>query len=323
MTGPAPWLGDGPSASSGTAPLALELDRIPVDGLRLRVGHRGPAAGPARGTVVILPGRAEFIEKYEETIGELAALGFAVAIFDWRGQGGSDRLLGPHRGHIVQVEDYLADLAAVLEHLERRRLPRPFLMLAHSMGGHIGLRQLHDDPSRFAGAVLSAPMFGIFLPMPVLMARAICEAAIGLGAAHRYAPGQRDFDPKHLARQFGRLSSCEIRFQDLLRRLETTPELALGGVTYGWLGASLRSIALLRRPGFVEAITTPVLVCQAGRERIVSNRSIRMITRRLPNGRLLVLPEARHELLRERDPIRRQFLDAFGAFADEVTRACG
>jgi lysophospholipase len=96
------------------------------------------------------------------------------------------------------------------------------------------------------------------------------------------------------------------------------PELALGGVTYGWLGASLRSIALTRRPGFVEAITTPVLVCQAGNERIVCNRSIATLTRRLPHGRLLAFPEARHELLQEREPIRRRFLDAFSAFADEL-----
>lgn len=319
MADPALCPSDEASAPDGA--VSVELERILVDGMRLRVGHRGPLAGAARGTIVILTGRAEFIEKYEETIGELAAEGFAIAVFDWRGQGGSDRFLDRrHRGHVVRIEDYLADLAAVLEHLERRRLPRPFLMLGHSMGGHVGLRYLRLEPDRFAGAVLSAPMLGIRLPMPAAMAHAICTVAIRLGAAHCYAPGQGDFHPERLAREFHRLTSCEMRFQDLCRRLERMPELALGGVTYGWLAASLRSIALIRQPGFVEAITTPVLVCQAGCERIVSNRAMTEITRRLPRGRLLILPEARHELLRERDPIRQQFLKAFGAFADEVTR---
>src|SRR3712207_8272021 len=93
-----------------SAGASLELDQVLVDGMRVRLAHRKPAGGRARGTVVVLTGRAEFIEKYEETLGELASLGFASAIFDWRGQGGSDRFLDHrHRGHVVQVEDYLAE----------------------------------------------------------------------------------------------------------------------------------------------------------------------------------------------------------------------
>jgi lysophospholipase len=290
--------------------------------MRLRIGYCRPGHGPERGTVVALTGRAEFIEKYHETIGAFAGHGFSVAVFDWRGQGGSDRFLGRrHAGHIARIEDYLADLAAVLDRLEERRLPRPWLMLAHSMGGHIGLRHLHDRPGQFAGAMMSAPMFGIDLrPLPQPVARAICALAIGLGGVHRYAPGQRDFDLARLVYATNKLTTCPLQFEDLRRLLEATPELALGGVTYGWLAAALRSIALTRQPGFVEAITTPVLVCQAGQDRVVCNRSIPRLTRRLPHGRLLVVPEARHELLREREPIRQQVLDAFLAFADEVTR---
>ena len=83
-------------------------------------------------------------------------------------------------------------------------------------------------------------------------------------------------------------------------------ELALGGVTYGWLGAALRSIALMRRPGYLESIRTPILVCQAGLERIVSNRAQIEFVRRLPQARLAVFAEARHELLYECEPVRAQ-----------------
>jgi lysophospholipase len=311
---------DRPDAA-GVPEAALELDHVVVDGMRVRLGHRGPRAGRARGTVVVLTGRAEFIEKYEETLDEIDGLGFAAAIFDWRGQGGSDRFLDHrHRGHVVQVEDYLADLAAVVDRLQRRRLPEPFLMLGHSMGGHVGLRHLHDRPGRFLGAVMSAPMFGIELRlMPESLARAICAAAVRVGAGQRYAPGQRDFDLARCLLEANRLTSCEVRLEDLRRRLAATPELALGGVTYGWLAAALRSLALARRPGFLEAIAAPVLVCQAGLERIVSNRAQVEVARRLPRGRLLVFPDARHELLRERDPIRRRFFQAFGDFAAGLT----
>lgn len=302
-----------------TAP-PLTLEYILVEGMRVRIGHAVPEHGRVRGTVVILTGRAEFIEKYEPTIAEFAARGFAVAIFEWRGQGGSDRFLPlRQRSHVVQVEDYLADLAAVMAHLDRRPLPRPFLMFAHSMGGHIGLRYLHARPASFTGAIMSAPMFGIRLhPFPEPLALALCALAIRLGAGPRYAPGQSDLDPDRCRFDGNRLTSCPVQYQAFRRRIAGSPELALGGVTYGWLGAALRSIAVTRRPGFAEAIPTPILVCQAGLERIVCNRSQAALTRRLPNGRLLVFPDARHEILLEREPVRERFFAAFDQFAAEL-----
>jgi lysophospholipase len=305
--------------SSDAAPL-LELEYVRVDGMQVRFGHLIPP-GAARGTVVVLPGRAEFIEKYRETIAALVGWGFAAAILDWRGQGGSDRFLAHHhRGHVVQVEDYLADLAAVMARLHRLLLPRPFLMLSHSMGGHIGLRYLHDQRDDFLASVMSAPMFGIRLaPTPEPVARALCAAAVRMGAGWRFAPGQRDFDLDRYVFSGNRLTSCPDRYAGLRRLVAATPEFALGGVTYGWLGAALRSIALTRRPGYLESISTPILVLQAGVERIVSNRAQAATVRRLPNSRLLAFPGARHELLMERDEIRDRVLAAFLAFATEVT----
>ena len=315
----APVSRSGPAGSAPVPP--LELEHIPVDGMRVRLGHLRPA-GATRGTVVVLPGRAEFIEKYGETLSDLAGWGFAVAILDWRGQGGSDRYLPQRdRGHVVQVEDYLADLAAVMARLDHLRLPTPYLMLSHSMGGHVGLRYLHAHPDRFAGSVMSAPMFGIRLvPTPEPLARVLCAAAMRVGAGTRYAPGQRDVDLARYVFARNRLTSSPERYAGLCRHVATTPELALGGVTYGWLGAALASIALTRRPGYPEAIPTPILVCQAGRELIVNNRAQIAAVRRLPNARLVRFPEARHELLFERDEIRDQVLTAFLDFADEVTR---
>jgi lysophospholipase len=302
----------------------LKLEHVLVDGMRVRLGHLPPppTAGPGRGTVVVLPGRAEFIEKHGETLAALQGWGYAAAILDWRGQGGSDRFLSwRHRGHVVQVEDYLADLAAVMARLRALRLPGPFLMLSHSMGGHVGLRHLHAHADEFAGSAMIAPMLGIRLtPTPEPVARALCAAAVRFGVGARYAPGQRDFELARCVFARNRLTSCPDRYAALLRRFAATPELALGGVTYGWLGAALRSIALTRRPGYLEAIRTPILVCQAGADRIVSNRAQAEAVRRLPNARLASFPGARHELLLERDEIRDRVLGAVRAFAAEVTR---
>lgn len=317
---------DAPEPRSGLAwSLAmppLELEMVHVAGMRVRMGHLRPA-GASRGTVVVLPGRAEFIEKYAETLTDLVDWGFAAAILDWRGQGGSDRFLPQRdRGHVAVVSDYLADLEAVLERLDRLSLPGPFVMLAHSMGGHIGLRYLHDHPARFVAAAMSAPMLGIHLGLtPVPVARALCQAAIRAGAGWRYAPGQYDVDLARYVFARNRLTSSAERYEDLRRHIAATPDLALGGVTYGWLGAALDSIALMRRPGFLESIATPILILQAGRERIVSNRAETAAARRLPTARLALFPDARHELLQERDEIRTPVFAAIRTFFDQVIPA--
>lgn len=277
---------------------------LPGRAAPLRVAFAEPAGTP-RGTLLVLPGRAEFLEKYDEAIADLCGLGFAVAVLEWRGQGLSRRD-GPfrQRGHIEDFDDYLEDLADALRALDDVRAPEPRLMLGHSMGGHVGLRWLHHEPARFAAAAMTAPMFGIAqIKVPEPVARLLVRAGVRVGARLRYAPGQRDF---HIARcrfEGNPLTGCPIRFARFASLLETRPELALGGVTWGWLDASLRSIAVTRRPGFAERITTPILLCQAAEERIVCNRAIERFAARLPAARLCRFP-GRHELLLERDPIR-------------------
>ena len=55
------------------------------DGRKLRYAIFKSGAPVAKGTVVLLHGRNEFIEKYFETIRHFTDLGFWVATFDWRG----------------------------------------------------------------------------------------------------------------------------------------------------------------------------------------------------------------------------------------------
>ena len=121
------------------------------DGFPLRTAVWSAPPGAARGSVLLLQGRAEFIEKYGETVGDLRARGFAVYALDWRGQGRSGRVLkDPRKGHVVSYDDYLHDLDLFLERLVLPEAPRPIVVLAHSMGGHIVLRHSaeHGPPAR-------------------------------------------------------------------------------------------------------------------------------------------------------------------------------
>ena len=128
------------------------------DGARLRWGHL-PAKEP-RAECVMVGGFAECIEKYFETISDLAARDFSVWCLDWRGQGGSTRPKHlPARPRPRRFARDASDLAAFAEQLTPARRPR--LLIGHSMGGATALLCLRRYPGLFDAAILSAPMLGI------------------------------------------------------------------------------------------------------------------------------------------------------------------
>src|SRR6201992_2673678 len=136
---------------------------VDAGGIRLRAA-RFDAETPTA-ICLLLNGQTEFIEKYFEVIDELRGRGFSVVTFDWRGQGGSDRLLPDARkAHIEDFADYDQDLDSVILDTGMpiaAQLHTQPIVMAHSMGGNILLRRLHDRPGEFAAAILCAPMIGI------------------------------------------------------------------------------------------------------------------------------------------------------------------
>lgn len=282
---------------------------------RLRAALARPGLRPARGTVLLLQGRGDFLEKYGATVERSVAAGLYVLALDWRGQGASPRLVpGTRRGHVDDFESYLADLDLLVARAAVLGLPEPLLLLGHSMGGHIGLRWLRRHPGRIARAALVTPMFDIDLGgLPRPLVRALVGGALGVGAARRYAPGQRD--PRTSCRFEGNpLTSCPEGFAQWWELLARHPDRRVGGVTWGWLAAALRSIETTRAPGFLEAIETPLLLVRAGDERIVCNRAIEGFARRLPRTELLDLPGARHAVFFERPEIRYPMLERIITF---------
>ena len=84
----------------------LQMRVFDADGVSLRYAYWPRPAARTRGTVCVFPGRTEKIEKYFETAEDLRGRGFAVAVLDWRGQGGSQRLLrNPMQVHGGQFSD--------------------------------------------------------------------------------------------------------------------------------------------------------------------------------------------------------------------------
>lgn len=290
------------------------------DSDRLRTATFDAAPGtPRRGVCVLLNGQTEFIEKYEEVIGELAARGFAVATLDWRGQGGSRRAL-PNRlkAHIDDFREYDEDLAAFMGEVVRPMSERPPIALAHSMGGHILLRALHAQPDQCSAAVFSAPMIGVqtrgYHPS---IARAVSYAHHIAGRRAEWVWGMAARDPLKMSFADQLVTSDMQRFERAQDFLKRHPDIRLAGPSWGWLEAAYRSMKEVTASGYAEAITTPVLICGAGKDQIVDTKATEAFAKRLPNGRYLELKGAEHEILMERDEIRARFWDAF----DEFVRA--
>ena len=292
------------------------------DGLPLRTAVWPTPPGGARGSVVLLQGRAEFIEKYGETVGDLTARGFAVYTLDWRGQGRSGRVLQDARkGHVVSYDDYLSDFDLFLERLVLPDAPRPIVVLAHSMGGHIVLRHRaeHGTPGSpyFAkGIVLSAPMVDILMnPAEQALGAVLTVAAMSVGLRNRYLPVRSPFPPPFDGNP---LTRDRARYERMLALLSETPALAIAWPTVGWLAATRRSTAILLSRGYPERIGTPVLMVSAGADRVVSNAAQARLAARMPDCRLETIPHARHEPLMETDEVRARVFALFDAFVDDV-----
>jgi lysophospholipase len=287
------------------------------DGLRLRCGC-WPARGlKERGTVMLLGGRAEFLEKYAEVIGDLTGRGYAVCGFDWRGQGLSGRMLADaNRCFVQDYDQHLADLDLVLHRLVYARGNAPVMLLAHSMGAHIALRYLDQAPHRIVQAVLMAPMIGIrTAPLPISWVRGISRRMVQIGHAPQKIPAAHRHNPFAATFTRNRLTSDRRRFQRTQRFVMHNPALAAADVTYGWLAATFASIERIEAASFGARITLPMLMVLAGRDRVVSNRAALQLAERLPGLKIEVICGARHEILQERDRYRDQFWSHFDAFS--------
>ena len=243
---------------------------------------------------------------------------------DWRGQGGSGRLgSDPYTGHVDDFGVWLADLAAFWRNWAAAPPPGPLVLVGHSMGGHIALRAAVDGlPGRAPDAlVLSAPMLDMVPErVPLALRRAIAALMMRAGDPRRQAwkwserPGEVPADRHEL------LTHDADRYADELWWRRERPELAMGPGSWGWVAAALRSTRMLERPGVLERLRLPVLMFGTSTDRLVGWRAILRAAARLPQGELLAFgPEARHEILRECDPVRIRALDAIDAFLD---RAC-
>ncbi len=282
--------------------------------LKIRYGVWRPAK--ARGTVVVLGGRGEFLEKYEETIHDLLDRDFLVFSFDWRGQGLSSRETGKSiLGHIDSFDEYLKDLEAFIDGIVVPGIVRPVVMLAHSMGGHLGLRYLAGQGDLFEKAVMTSPMVALKTnPIPPDLLYNATRIAVVLGLGKKQVPFTSGRNAYKGPFEGNILTSSRRRFDRNRDIIEKKPELLVDSLSFGWLKAAFDSMNTINQPGFSDKIKTPLMIIAAGNDRVVSNPAIKHLAESLPDANFHWLEKAEHEILQEKDSIREKFWFLFDQY---------
>jgi len=285
------------------------------EGIRLRYAHWRLSPITRKGTVIILQGRSEYIEKQYELTADLLEEGYDVLNFDWRGQGGSSRLLADKRaGYVDEFEEYVDDLMAILQEVALPDCVGPFHILGHSTGSLVALMAAPKIGNRITRMVLCSPFLGIgHQPISHSTAQFLAGTLAAVGLGRVYLTGRSGF-PKEWDAQTNVLTSSEEHFERNIRFAEEFPELTIDGATASWVYAACKGMEVVKDPDFHNQITIPILILTAGLDKVVANRETELLAKQLRSGSLLTIEGARHELWQEIPLYREQFFAAFKAF---------
>ena len=178
--------------------------------------------------------------------------------------------------------------------------------MGHSMGGCLSALAAAKGAAAFDALFLSAPMMGLAAVRSAPRAAGlVVRAARSLGRAGDYIL-KDGFEPMLGPFADNVLTHDARRYARFKHQLEVCPNLALGGVTWGWLEFALLACAELGRPDVARAVTVPMTVVAAGDDRLVLNAPARRFAERAPQGRYVEIPGSFHEILMETDDVRAQ-----------------
>lgn len=275
---------------------------------------RNPTSS-GKGTVLLLQGRGEYIEKNFELAADLISRGYDVLAFDWRGQGGSSRLLeNANAGYVDSFDEYVVDLKAIIAQLGLPDCRAPLFIMAHSMGSLVALLAAPEISNKISRMVLCSPFLGIgqqrFSGKSIgLFSGAL--AAVGLGEVYLTARSQAKMWSTFEDNVY---TTSKVRFERNSRFAREHPELCIGGATASWIFAACTAFERVRDPEFVRTISIPVLMINASADRVVDNVQSERFARGLKTGSVLTIEGARHEIWQEADFYREQMIAAFCAF---------
>ncbi|MCV2884393.1 alpha/beta fold hydrolase [Aestuariibacter sp. AA17] len=288
-------------------------------GLREAEIHYAYVTHPAaRGAVAISSGRIESLIKYKEVVYDLYQAGYSVFIHDHRGQGLSSRLTtNPHQGYVDSFKDYVDDFNVFYERVISPNTTIKPMLLCHSMGSAIGALYLLAHPQNFSRVVFCAPMFGIRPALPHWVAKTLIRSHLTLNKMLSSDPwyfwGQGDYQEHDFVTNV--LTHSESRYCIFRDEYRENPNVFLGGVTGIWLREAVHAMNAVKRDA--HRLKLPVLLLQAGADKVVDNRAQLQVANSLPHCQLVKVENARHEILMESEQYRAPTLKRILSFLAE------
>jgi len=281
------------------------------DGIKLHFAYyRHSDSAPL---LVIAPGRIESALKYQELFWELAQQGFSVAALDHRGQGLSDRLTeNRHQGHVENFNDFVRDFSNFTDQLMTLFGDVPKILFSHSMGGTIVTIYCATYQHPYSRLILSAPMFSIETGVfPYWLARWVVAVGAYLNrflAKPWYFLGMGDYKAVPFERNV--LTHSRQRYQAFRSVYDNVTDVQLGGPTFNWLYEAIS--AAMNAQNLANDITIPVLLFQAGNDKVVSAAGQKKVAAAVTQDhfRFETIEGASHELMMETDKFRQPVLNA-------------
>ncbi len=278
-----------------------------LDGVSLRVSIWNKDS--KKGSLLLQSGRTEFTEKYFEVIDEFLQRDLCVAMFDWRGQGLSDRLTkNRFIGHVNDFSEYDKEFQEILKEVYSDLCPKPWIGMGHSMGGCLLVSAEVKNPNSFDAMILCAPMLSMHISTKNEILAIIVGFLSKLG--FRDKPFERPECDKikgWIERHFEEndVTSDKKRYERSVNLLRKNEKLAVGGLTIGWVHEAVKRIRLIRRSKWLEKIKCQTLLLNATKDQLVSSTlNKKMCTK---NTNIIVADiEGEHELFMEKDHIRKK-----------------
>lgn len=230
----------------------------------------------------LVHGAAEYVSRYNHLAEKLMKANFAVVGTDFPGHGQS----GGERGHINHFSDYIQTINHTFDIISENYPGVPVILLGHSMGGLAAIRYLQltkSLPDTLIATILSSPCLGLSMKISKFMS-AIAGSLDAIVPKLRQSNGIKAIDL--------------TRSPAAVKRHESDDQI-VKTVTIHWFQELRKGIADANLA--THTFPIPVLICQAGSDKIVSAESTKRFYQQMtaPEQKLIQYPECYHELFNE------------------------
>lgn len=243
--------------------------------------------------LVCIHGVGSYLEAWQGTINALGA-NIRVLTFDLRGHGRSSRVKGRY-----EIDDFVDDVLALADHAGFER----FDLAGFSLGGLIAQRLALAHPQRLRRLTLLSTVAGRTADERARVLARLAALEAGERGSHYDASLSRwlteDFQAKHPA------LITELRH----RNAQNDPDC---------YAAAYRLLAHTDFGGLIDQIVAPTLIVTGEDDQGSNPRMARYMHERIPDSRLVILPNLRHSILNEAPDTVAALMRAFLVGPGEV-----